>query len=218
MTVSSSALGWAASTNSLQPNRPSPYVVNLPYRVYHPRISPQAAVRNSFVLGDVTIEPWAHVVNATIRADEGSPFYIGPYSNVQDGVVIHAHSSQKNGIPVNDNRVYVPGKGWYSVFIGQNSSVAHQALIHGPAYIGDNSFIGFKATIQHAKIGNNVEIGAHAYIENVIIPDGTAIAPGAIITKAEDIPRYTVPHKNKNDSIARVNTELALAYNGFSGM
>lgn len=200
---------------------PIPHPSQLPYAgqylprpVGTPQISPQATVRDSSILGEVTIGPWAHVVNATIRADEGTPFYIGPYSNIQDGVVIHGHYTQQNGQPVPKNLVSIPGKGLFSVYVGQNSSVAHHALLHGPVSIGDNTFVGFRTTLYHANVGNNVEIGPHAYIENVTIPDNVAIAPGAIITKPEDIAKYLVPHKNKNATIARVNTELALAYQG----
>jgi len=165
-------------------------------------------------LGDVTIGPKAHIVNAVIRADEGTPFHIGASSNVQDGAVIHAHYSEENEKPVLHNLVNVPGKGLFSVYIGDNVSINHQTLIHGPAYIGDNSFIGFKATIHHANVGKGVEIGPHAYIEKVDIPDGVAIAPGAIITQPEDIEKYRVPHKNRNEKVMKVNHELAMAYHG----
>jgi carbonic anhydrase len=196
------------------PNRVLPYASHLPSQVGFPKVHPSAAVRHSWVLGDVTIAPSVHVVNATIRADEGSPFYIGPYSNIQDGVVIHAHYTEENGQPVMHNLEKGPDGKLYGVYIGQNVSVAHQALIHGPSLIGDNSFIGFKATVRHANVGKNVEIGAHAYIDNVTIPDNVGIAAGAIIQKPEDIAKYFVPLKNKNAKIATINQELVRAYQG----
>lgn len=186
----------------------------LPKKAVFPKIDPLATIRGGWILGDVTIGAKAHIVNAVIRADEGTPFYIGASSNVQDGAVIHAHYSEENEKPVLHNLVNVPDKGLFAVYIGNNVSITHQALIHGPAYIGDNSLIGFKATIHHANVGKNVEIGPHAYIEKVDIPDGVAIAPGAIITQPEDIEKYLVPHKNRNEKVMKVNHELAMAYHG----
>lgn len=207
--------GMMTSTafSSVVPAPPVSYGRYLPRAGGSPNISPQATIRNATVLGNVTVGPYAHIVHATVRADEGSPFYIGPYANIQDEAVIHGHYTQENGQPVWKNMVQVPGQGWYSVYIGQNSTVAHHAIVHGPAYIGQNAFIGFRSTIYHANIGNNVEIGPHSYIENVTIPDNTAIAPSSIITKPEDILKYQVPHKNKNATIAQINTEMAVAYN-----
>ncbi|CDG25992.1 hypothetical protein [Bacillus velezensis] len=42
----------------------------------------------------------------------------------------------------------------YSIYIGNNVSVGHDALIHGPCYLGNHTFIGFKAIVYNAIIGN----------------------------------------------------------------
>ena len=81
----------------------------------------------------------------------------------------------------------IEGEGYFSIYIAENVSVSHGVLIHGPSHIKENTFIGFKATIDAASIGSNVEIGALSYIKNVNIPDNIAISANAIITKPEDI-------------------------------
>ncbi|WPF77325.1 LbetaH domain-containing protein [Bacillus velezensis] len=44
----------------------------------------------SSVIGDVRIKDNVYVApNAAIRADEGTPFYIGSNTNLQDGVILH---------------------------------------------------------------------------------------------------------------------------------
>jgi carbonic anhydrase/acetyltransferase-like protein (isoleucine patch superfamily) len=207
---------YGPSANRILPGMASAYGTHLPPQAKYPSIDPRATVRNSWILGDVTIGPWVHIVNATIRADEGSPFFIGASSNIQDGVVLHGHNTFNNGQSVLENLVTVPNRGQFSIYVGEYVSVAHQALLHGPVYIGSNSFIGFKSTIHKAKIGRNVEIGAHSYIANVTIPDNTAIAPGSIITRPEDIGRYKTQRLGKNEKISAINTELAQAYQGMT--
>lgn len=203
---------WEAST-AIRPNRVTPYARFLPRQTVYPKVHPTATIRgNTQIIGDVTVSPRVHIANAVLRADEGTPFFIGEGSNLQDFVLLHAHSTQADGRPKWENLIPVPGKGYYAVYIGKNTSLAHGAIVHGPVYIGDNSFISFKATIDHASIGNNVEIGAHAYIKNVAIPDNVAIAPGAVITRPEDIRRFIAPRQNLNPKIARINSEMALAY------
>lgn len=167
-----------------------------------PVIHESAAIRNSQITGNVTVGENVHIVNAAIRADEGSPFYIGKGSNIQDFCTLHGYAEQL--IPVEDKH--------YSIYIDEYVSVAHGALVHGPAYIGKNSFIGFKATIDAAIIGNNVEIGAHSYIKRVTIPDNTAIAPNAVITSEEDIEKYITEPSGINQKVVSVNLEMAAAY------
>jgi carbon dioxide concentrating mechanism protein CcmM len=56
-----------------------------------PRIDPSAYVHvSTSIIGEVEIGANVMVApGVSIRADEGSPFYIGASTNVQDGVVIH---------------------------------------------------------------------------------------------------------------------------------
>ncbi|MEQ8961191.1 MAG: carbon dioxide-concentrating mechanism protein CcmM, partial [Coleofasciculus sp. C2-GNP5-27] len=123
-----------------------------------PKIHESAYVHSfSNIIGDVIIAENVLISPGTsIRADEGGPFYIAAGSNIQDGVVIHG---------LEDGRVMGDDKKAYSVWIGQNTSITHLCLIHGPAYIGDDCFIGFRSTVFNARIGHGCIIMMHALVQ-----------------------------------------------------
>ncbi len=148
----------------------------------HPDIDDSSYIHSfSNVIGDVEIGKNVLVAPGTsIRADEGTPFYIGDRSNIQDGVVIHG---------LEQGRYKGDNGGDYSVWIGQNVSITHKALIHGPCYIGDNSFIGFRSTVFNAKIGKGCVIMLHALVQDVEIPAGKYVPSGAIITSQHQADR-----------------------------
>jgi carbon dioxide concentrating mechanism protein CcmM len=135
----------------------------------------------SNIIGDVQIG--ANVIIApgtSIRADEGTPFYIGENTNIQDGVVIHG---------LEQGRVVGDDQNEYSVWVGKNASLTHMALIHGPAYVGDNSFIGFRSTVFNARVGAGCIVMMHALIQDVEIPPGKYVPSGAIITNQQQADR-----------------------------
>lgn len=128
----------------------------------------------SNLVGDVRVG--ANVLIApgsSIRADEGLPFHIGSGTNIREGVVVHG---------LEKGRVLGDDGGSYSVWIGNCSSITHMALIHGPAYIGDNCFIGFRSTVFNARIGAGSIVMMHALIQDVEIPPGKYVPSGAVIT------------------------------------
>ena len=64
------------------------------------------------VIGRVVTGEHVHIAaGASVRADEGSPFFLGSNTNVQDGVVIHA---------LKDRRVLVGGEEW-AVYVGKTN-------------------------------------------------------------------------------------------------
>lgn len=185
--------------------------VYLPENRIEPTIHETAAIRNSQITGNAIISENVHIVNAAIRADEGTPFFIGKGSNIQDFCVLHGYVVREKEKEINTNLILVDGT-YYSIYIAEHVTIAHGALVHGPSFIGDNSFIGFKSTIDAAFIGKNVEIGAHSYIKRVRIPDNVAILPNSVITKEEDIEKYIVDTTGINTTIVNVNLEMAEAY------
>lgn len=193
--------------NQIQKNNVTDVVTLLPSNQKMPTIHKSAAIRNSVIIGDVVVDSDAHIVNAVIRADEGAPFYIGKGSNVQDFCVLHGYLTKKN-----INLIEFEGKS-YSIYISENVSISHGALIHGPSFIGKNTFIGFKSTVDAANVGRNVEIGAHSYIKGVNIPDNVAIAPNSVILDESDIENYLIEHVDINKKIIAVNLEMAKTYN-----
>ncbi len=135
----------------------------------------------SQIIGDVHIGPNVLIApGSSIRADEGSPLHIGESTNVQDGVVVHG-LAQGRVLGDDNNR--------YSVWIGKNTSITHMALIHGPAYIGNSCFIGFRSTVFNARIGAGSIIMMHALIQDVEIPPGKYVPSGAIITRQQQADR-----------------------------
>jgi carbon dioxide concentrating mechanism protein CcmM len=147
-----------------------------------PKIHESAYVHSfSNIIGDVIIAENVLISPGTsIRADEGGPFYIAAGSNIQDGVVIHG---------LEDGRVMGDDKKAYSVWIGQNTSITHLCLIHGPAYIGDDCFIGFRSTVFNARIGHGCIIMMHALVQDVEIPPGKYIPSGAVINNQQQADR-----------------------------
>ncbi len=148
----------------------------------------QTAYVHSFsnIIGDVRIGPNVLIAPATsIRADEGNPFHIGSNTNVQDGVVVHG---------LERGRVMGDDDQSYSVWIGSNVSITHMALIHGPAYIGDDSFIGFRSTVFNARVGRGSIVMMHALIQDVEIPPGKYVASGSIITSQQQADRLPDVH------------------------
>lgn len=134
------------------------------------------------------IEIGARVVIApgtSIRADEGTPFHIGDDSKIQDGAIIHG--LEKSRVVGDDGREY-------SVWIGRGSCITHMALIHGPAYVGDRCFIGFRSTVFNARIGADCIVMMHALVQDVEIPAGKFVPSGSVITsqqQADRLPNVT---------------------------
>ncbi len=149
-----------------------------------PKIDESAYVHSfSNLIGDVTVGKNVLISPGTsIRADEGTPFHIGEATNIQDGVVIHG--LEKGRVEGNDGQDY-------SVWIGDRSCITHMALIHGPAYVGNNCFIGFRSTVFNAKVGDGCIVMMHALIQDVEIPPGKYIPSGAIITNQYQVERLS---------------------------
>jgi SulP family sulfate permease len=158
------------------------------------------------VIGRVVLGEHVHVAaDTSVRADEGSPFHIGANTNVQDGVVMHA---------LKDKRVMVSGEPW-AVYVGKNVSLAHDALVHGPCYIGDETFVGFKAVVHDAIVGAHCFIGIGAVVVGVEIPDGRFVPHGRIVDTADGVdalPLVTEVQKEFNEDVVEVNRGLAVAY------
>ncbi|MEX0269479.1 ribulose bisphosphate carboxylase small subunit [Leptolyngbyaceae cyanobacterium UHCC 1019] len=161
----------------------------------------------SNVMGDVRVG--ANVVIApgvSIQADKGNSFRIGTGSKVQDGVVIHG---------LEQARVVGDDGNSYSVWIGQNASIAHMALVHGPAYIGDGCFIGFRSTVFNARIGRGCIVMMHALVQDVEIPPGKFVPSGAIITsqqQADQLPNVRESDQQFVIQVMGVNDALRSGY------
>jgi carbon dioxide concentrating mechanism protein CcmM len=183
---------------------PTPWSKNLA----QPTIHPSAFVHSfSNIIGDVRIEANVIVAPGTsIRADEGTPFYIGENTNIQDGVVIHG---------LEKGRVIGDDQKQYSVWIGKNACITHMALIHGPSYVGDNCFIGFRSTVFNARVGAGCIVMMHALIQDVEIPPGKYVPSGAIITtqqQADRLPDVQAEDMQFAHHVVGINQALRAGY------
>ncbi len=173
-----------------------------------PKIDDSAYVHSfSRLIGDVRIGANVFVApGSSIRADEGTPFYIGESSNIQDGVVIHG---------LEQGRVVGDDDQKYSVWIGRNTCITHMALIHGPAYIGDECFIGFRSTVFNAKVGDGCIVMMHALIQDVEIPPGKYVPSGAVIVnqqQAERLPDVIDSDRSFANHVVEINEALLAGY------
>ncbi|NJN71907.1 MAG: carbon dioxide concentrating mechanism protein CcmM [Limnothrix sp. RL_2_0] len=173
-----------------------------------PKIDESAYVHSfSNLIGNVTVGKNVLISPGTsIRADEGTPFYIGAATNIQDGVVIHG---------LEHGRV-VGGDGQnYSVWIGDRSCITHMALVHGPAFVGNDCFIGFRSTVFNARIGDGCIVMMHALIQDVEIPPGKYVPSGAVITNQQQVERLsnvTEADKAFAKHVVEVNEALLEGY------
>ncbi len=140
-----------------------------------PRVDASVFIHPSaVVIGNVHIGAKVFVgPNAVIRADEPCPegkveaIVIEAEVNIQDGVIMHA----LGGSPVR---------------IGKGSSLAHGAVIHGPCYVGENCFVGFRSVVFNAFLGPGVVIQHQALVEGVTIAEGMHVPSMTGVLTEED--------------------------------
>ncbi|MGK7951034.1 MAG: ribulose bisphosphate carboxylase small subunit [Xenococcaceae cyanobacterium] len=187
-----------------QPAPPTPWDRNSdrPTIASSAYVHPQCSLIGDVRLGEnVIVAP-----NTSIRADEGAPFYIGANTNIQDGVVIHG---LEQGHVLGDDQQA------YSVWIGHDTCITHMALIHGPAYVGNECFIGFRSTVFNAQVGHGCIVMMHALIQDVEIPPGKYVPSGAVITTQQAADR--LPDANESDRsfshhVVEINQSLRAGY------
>src|ERR671932_1508632 len=173
-----------------------------------PKIHETAYVHSfSNIIGDVHVGENVLISPGTsIRADEGGPFYIGAGTNIQDGVVIHG---------LEEGRVVGDDQHKYGVWIGKDTSITHMCLIHGPAYIGDDCFIGFRSTVFNARIGSGCIVMMHALVQDVEIPPGKYVPSGAVINsqqQADRLPDVQDEDRQFANYVAATNEALRKGY------
>jgi carbonic anhydrase/acetyltransferase-like protein (isoleucine patch superfamily) len=179
-------------------------------------IDPLASVLGHVQLGkNVYVAP-----GASIRGDEGQPIFLAEGTNVQDGVVIHALETVQEGKAVPGRTYNVGGKD-YAVYIGKRVSLAHQALVHGPARVDDNVFVGMQAMVFKAAIGEGVVIEPGAKVIGVTIAPRRYVPAGQTITDqrvADNLPQITEGYafRGLNEAVVHVNTSFARGYNALA--
>jgi carbonic anhydrase/acetyltransferase-like protein (isoleucine patch superfamily) len=172
-------------------------------------IHPLAAVIGNVIIGKkVMISPFA-----SVRGDEGQPLFVGDESNIQDGVVIHALETDKQTV----KNLMGSEEGQYAVYVGKGVSLSHQSQVHGPAYVGDDTFIGMQSLILKTRIGKNCVVEPKCLLMGVEIKAGRYVPAGSVIKSQEDadnLPIITDKYvfKSLNSDVVKVNMALAAGY------
>lgn len=169
-----------------------------------PRVHPSAFVDPTAILcGLVIIEENVFIgPYAVIRADEMDtdgnidPIIIGAHSNIQDGVVIHSKSGEK-------------------VVIGQRTSIAHRAIIHGPCTIGNGVFIGFNSVLFNCTVDDGCVVRYNAVVDGCHLPSGFYVRSTERIGADTDIAsmlQVSADASEFSEDVARTNNELVAGY------
>jgi carbonic anhydrase/acetyltransferase-like protein (isoleucine patch superfamily) len=176
-------------------------------------VHPMAAVIGNVHLGRrVMVSPCA-----SVRGDEGQGLFIDDEANVQDGVIVHALETWSQDAPVEQNLVEHEGEK-YAVYVGKRVSLAHQAQIHGPAKVGDDTFIGMQSLVFKAEVGSGCVVEPKSLLLGVKVADGRYVPAGSIIKSQADadaLPEITEDYafKSLNKGVVHVNVHLADGYN-----
>ena len=213
------------SSPNIFPNVNTSFISNTTY----PHVDHSAYIHPSAVLiGDCHIGKNVLVAPfAVCRGDTGIPIYVGDFSNIQDGAIIHAAQTMKNGSYIDNKRFSQNGerllandtrfsKEGYAVYISGNTTLAHDSLVHGPAWIGNNTMVGMKSIVFDAKVGNNVVIRLGSIVTGVKIADNKLVPIGSVITnqtQADKLPSAIgTSSQNLNQADLLNSQELAEAY------
>jgi carbonic anhydrase/acetyltransferase-like protein (isoleucine patch superfamily) len=123
-----------------------------------PVVDPTAFVHPlASVCGTVTLGPGVSVWGGAIVRGDTEVITVGPDSNLQDQVLVHADP----GVPTT---------------IGARVTVGHRAVVHG-ATIEDDCLIGIGAIVlNHVRVGTGSIVGAGA-----LCPEGMVIPPGSLV-------------------------------------
>lgn len=125
--------------------------------------------------GDVRLGQGVNIApSAALQAQVGATCVVGSRTVIQEGVTVYALGQAK--VLGDDQRPY-------TVWIGQGATLTHRVIIQGPAYIGDNVFIGFRSTIFNARLGANCIVMMHALVQDVEVPPGKLVPSGSVITR-----------------------------------
>ncbi len=175
---------------------------------FTPQVSSTAYVDpTAMVIGHVIIEDNVFVgPYAVIRADEIDPngnilpIIIKRDSNIQDGVVIHSLAGA-------------------AVTIGERTSIAHRAIVHGPCMIGDDVFIGFNSVVFRTQIASGCIIRHTCVIDNIDLPYPVHVPPMSNLGPGFDfttLPELTPEYKQFSSSVVAANEYLVKGYKRIS--
>lgn len=161
-------------------------------------VDPGATVTGVVRVGEhVSIGP-----GASVRADGTACCHIGDGSDLQGGVSVHAPR----------DRVVLVGGSSYALFVGRDVRLTHHSMVHGPCYIGDGCFIGFRATLHDAVVGDGCVVGLGAVVMGVSLAPRRYVGHNAVIDtqeKADALPVVTADSARLLDDFAPTRQDPA---------
>jgi len=166
---------------------------------WKPRIERNAFIHpHAMVSGNVRVMSNVFVcAGAVIRGENDEPIYIGEESNIQECVVLKDLPSRKDGSVITQRIVDV-GNEKYSLYIGNRVSIAAQAQVHGPAYIGNGVYLGMQSLVFWARVEQGVILEPGSLVMNVTIPSGRFVPAGLKVTTQKvvsDLPPLTSKYR-----------------------
>ncbi len=139
------------------------------------------------IYGKVSIAEGVSIWPRVVMRAEMYENVIGPYTNLQDFVLVHVGDGQ-------------------GTFIGAHCSITHHATMHG-CTIGDNCLIGINATVMdNAVIGENTIVAGHS-----IVTAGSRIPANSIVA---GVPGVVV--KSRNNFVANRLNAFSYHYNALA--
>ena len=150
-----------------------------------------------FVGENVFIGPYAVIRADEVDASGGmEPIVIGDNSNIQDGVVIHSKSGAR-------------------VEIGENTSIAHRSIVHGPCKVGRNVFIGFNTVLFNCEVGDGSVVRHNSVVEACKVPANFYVPSTSHVNSDEDLARIepvTADASSFSEDVAQTNVRLVQGY------
>ncbi len=150
----------------------------------HPTVDSAAYVHEfSLVEGSVSVGAGAMIAPGTaVTAVSGASIIVSDRAQLLPGVIVEATAGPQ-----------VTGENGSScsIWVGKGSAIAHKSLIHSPAFIGENCFVGFRSTIYNARLGDGCVVMMHVLVQDVEVPPGKCIPSGSVITsqhQADQLP------------------------------
>ncbi len=109
----------------------------------------------------------------------------------------------------------IHSKAGASVVIGENTSIAHRSIIHGPCEIGHHVFVGFNSVIFNSKVGHHSAIRHNAVVDGRDLPNHFYVPAMSYINSKTDLNQYPpvdISISEFSESVVSTNIELVKGY------
>lgn len=169
------------------------------------------------VIGSVSIGENVYVGPfSSLRGDEGLRIHIGNGTNVQDGVVLHGLKNYEYQGVLANHSTFKENQP-YSIYIGDQVTLAPQCQVHGPARIDNKVFIGMQCLVFDSYVEENVVLEPASKVIGVKVPRNRYVTAGKVVTsqdEADQLPKITSQYQyyDFNEKMISVYKELVDGY------